>query len=550
MFSWFLAWRREAQIEGTWDSVYSEFDFAEMKSQDGAERRYEFSKNGAIFNWRFNWNIEPGEGCINVTEEAYVSPLWFFSASFLLLCCLGSIVIGKVIGGVFSFLLSLVGLLFFVAYVFAINRVIDFGGPVGEFFESQPDQDIYRPYVFLMMALLPPILSVFSTAGMVQYVSLATVFVLISGYAVYSDRAEKLFLEWQVGYVKTLRQFPSIVSDYAVRIITASLPMLLFVIVFREETFILLVEAFPYISTVVYAALGASLLAIFRMGLVYQNKIGETRFKSDGREVSNRLLLGVSTAVTIMIATGFGYLCVLFLNISQTFLAVVPVFPSGLLVLIGLIPAVLLTTGFVYQYWSLLSGLYFVGENVEKIDITDSYQTETATYVLEHDGLYAGAGSFLWRDFIVVSEGMVEELDSGEIDSIVAHEDCHINHREPQLAVFIALLSPLIFMGKNVIYTLFDFRSREFRADKYAAQVSDPDDLREALERLQSVKAERSTQEKKLDSVLPTLSSMDQVQDGEDDSLTEVYLEYYFGDFAVTGIHPSLGERIERLKNA
>jgi Zn-dependent protease with chaperone function len=108
----------------------------------------------------------------------------------------------------------------------------------------------------------------------------------------------------------------------------------------------------------------------------------------------------------------------------------------------------------------------------------------------------------------------------------------------------------MILIGKNVVYSLLDFRAREYHADRFAVEMTSPEQLVGALETLQILKAKERTEPDRIQATTPTMMPL--LNEGEvsvGDSLIEKYFDYFFGDFAVTEVHPNLGDRIKRIRS-
>ena len=546
MAKWFQIWHREAAVEGTWEDVYSALEFSDVVSQDGTVREYEFLQDGKVFDCRFEWKVEPGDQSIKVTEKAYLSRFWFFAGFLLLLSCLAGFMAGIRVEGTVNLLLMVGAGLSFSGYPAVIYPAFDYRGPMADFFEDQPDQDIYQPFAFLIAAFFVPTLLLVSVEGDLQYVFLSTIIALHVVYVARVKQIEKVSPKYQKKYVNFLEQFPSIISDYASFLVIAALPMLLFVILFWEGTVLKVFEIFPYIVTLYFGVLIVGMLLLLRWGMTYGNRLAEKRFRDRGGDVSDRWVLVLPAVITVVTAAGFGYVSYLFVKVSQEFLSMVSVFPAGVIVLMAATPLVFILCGFVYQYWTFFSAYLKLVLRMRSQDLTDSYQTEVETYILDYDGYYAGSMSFLTYDFIVVSKGLVENLSDEQLDSVIAHEDCHIFEDEARNSVLVALFSPLLLIGKNVIYELFNFREREYRADRYAAQMTSPDHVVEALKMMQSLEADEHDTE--FDAVTPTLTPVTLQPQQDESSLSRRNFEYFFGDFAATGAHPGLTDRISQVE--
>jgi Zn-dependent protease with chaperone function len=550
MSRWFLAWQRDASVNQTWEDIDSLFEFSDDVVQEGQRSRYRDESEGTIFSWRYEWIVAPGEGAIEVSEKAYVTPSWFFTTSFFLIGFLLSHVIGAQAESILNPILLAASLFFFILYVLTVLRVFEYNSPVRDFFRKQADQDVFHPYFSFILALLPPFFSMLWLNGVLQYVAATVIVALVFGYFIFQGQVERYSIRWQETFVRLAKQLPAIVVEYGRSLLMVSLPLWLYVILIEQSIFFILIDAFPYITAILYVLLALFLLKMASVGFVEGSSIGKTRFRRYGSEVSNRWVMRVSTAVTVLTALGFGYLSFRFLSRIRLLTSVASEIPGLLIISVSAVPVLILGFGFAYQIWSLLSGLFAIGWRVRRRDLAEDYQTEVNTYLLEYDGYYAGAVDLGWKEFIIVSKGLVKELSSEELDAIIAHEDSHIFKQEAKLAVLIGFLSPIILIGKNVVYSLLDFRAREYHADRFAAEMTSPEQLVGALETLQILKAKERAESDRMRATTPTMMPL--LNEGEvsvGDSLIEQYFDYFFGDFAVTEVHPNLGDRIKRIRS-
>lgn len=168
------------------------------------------------------------------------------------------------------------------------------------------------------------------------------------------------------------------------------------------------------------------------------------------------------------------------------------------------------------------------------------------------DGImFACAYSDILGEFIILSDDLVETLSPESVAAIVAHEESHLKHNGATLQFGLALAPLSGLMGKNVVYSIYDFLYREMTADQYAQiQLSEVDGvsvrtaLRDALRDLK----EHTTPEQveSTPGFLPTM--MKATNDDRNDERTYAGKLYglFYGSFA-GDVHPTINERLEAI---
>jgi Zn-dependent protease with chaperone function len=547
MSRWFFAWQREADFQRPWEDVFSMFDFAEEVSREETRACYKSSRRRLLFKWRYEWEVGPGEEGVEVVEKAYVSRTWFLATFLSLVGCLVSFVAGIRVEGLNNLLLLAACAVLFPVFASLMIHVFRYESPVTEEFHGQPSQDIYQPFVSLLLVNLPLFLLVLFTEGSIQLLGLIGIASLFLCYYSFQEIVEEYSLWWQRGFVESAKLVPVITSSYIVFLLSGVLPLLGFVFMTEIPVFYALVDAFPVGTSVVYIVLVLGSLNLSLLGLGQRNQADRTIFKDSGERITGRRVLAVSALVVLGVSLGFGFLSYLFVRRSIHFLSIFPDLFGVAIVAVSALPAVFLLAGFCYQLWSFVSGTISLWRRLEKQESLVSYQTKAPVYVLDYEGYFAGASSVIWKDFIVVSEGLVKKCSPGELDAIVAHEEAHIVNGDSKLAASTALLSPLVLVGRNVVYAILDYRVRETQADDYAVERTSREQLKNALERLQSLKVEEKIGEReRFEEVTPTMTSIREAE--EPDSFFTRYFDSFFGNYAVSEVHLSITDRLDRLR--
>lgn len=82
--------------------------------------------------------------------------------------------------------------------------------------------------------------------------------------------------------------------------------------------------------------------------------------------------------------------------------------------------------------------------------------------------LFAAAYADPFGCSIVLTTHTYQTLSERELAAIIAHEESHFEYRGAQLQFLFATLPALALMGKNVVYSIYDFFQRELTADQHA----------------------------------------------------------------------------------
>jgi hypothetical protein len=91
------------------------------------------------------------------------------------------------------------------------------------------------------------------------------------------------------------------------------------------------------------------------------------------------------------------------------------------------------------------------------------------------------------KQYVFVSQILVEELSQAELEAILRHEEFHV--REPSNSLLASFLS-LFIGGKNSLLAFYDYRASERAADDYAADKTSRTTVRRAIGRVYDIKAD------------------------------------------------------------
>lgn len=177
-------------------------------------------------------------------------------------------------------------------------------------------------------------------------------------------------------------------------------------------------------------------------------------------------------------------------------------------------------------------------------------ETESAADEAENTGeFFAAAYADPFGREILVTEYTYHQLSDEELAAIIVHEESHFEHRGAQLQFLFATLPACAFMGKNVVYSIYDFFRRELTADQYAyvrlatrGELSPAEPLKNAIERFKS-EAVPFVDETSI-GFLPTMLSVPEREVVS--SRIGRWFELFFGNFA-GDVHPDTDTRRRAL---
>lgn len=211
------------------------------------------------------------------------------------------------------------------------------------------------------------------------------------------------------------------------------------------------------------------------------------------------------------------------------------------------LPLLVPLAGFAYQSAALVTQLRYCFRVSEpaSLDGVGEFDAQVRTYPGPVDGLVAYADGV--RRVILVPEATVDLLTPAQLEAVLRHEEAHCAvYADSLLTTLSHVLGTLLLVGKNVLLVALDFHGREVRADRYAAERTDPTDLLLALDRIRdAAQDERSDADPRtlLDAATPVFPAL------RPTSLVSSSLGRFFGGFASTHSHPTFYERMDYLQD-
>lgn len=271
---------------------------------------------------------------------------------------------------------------------------------------------------------------------------------------------------------------------------------------------------------------------------IYSQTKAYGKFKQGKRDVKSRYIQLLSLIIAVLPGyLGIGILLELWKSFGLYFRPAENIFPSILFIII-LLRLLLPIIGLLFQIIGTIftfSALLFSSESILLSDLewlnAEVRQCHTSLVDVGHVSSF----SIGFSSYIFISETAYQEMGIDEFHAILAHEQSHIDHKEAVFSFVAPFASTILLIGQNILYAVIDFRSREFRADKEAAEKVGSEPLVNAMKKIKGVR--QDSVEKRL--LAPSFVSYDT----KPDNWFKRYLFLFYGGFAMTDAHPSVDER-------
>jgi Zn-dependent protease with chaperone function len=541
--AWFLAWRQEVELSADPAELATALPGAEEAGDLYATDAVTFEQDRTgLFDIRYRWRVSTSSAQFNVVEAAYVSRWWFLLLAVSIVGGL-SVVGSRIVGGaelVAVGAVTVASLAGFAGLIFWLFRA---SSELEEVFQEATGEVTVIPIASLLIPVTGLVLLLYVVDRPVTWVGVPAVIVaLVAGYGVFHRRVEQWSISWQSTVASASHQVPVVAGNYCAGMLLAMIPPGVFVAIYDQPITLYVIDSRPVAATIllggVFAGMSAVLLQALRNGQPYESR----SFKQQGQTVENVKPITATGIAVVAVSVGFGVLAFEFLTATYRLLTVFPL--SGGIVLAASLPILYVGGGLCYQVVDFSRWLVGMLRRAEPQNIPTEIGLDAPTYVLDVDYPNAGALSIGPFEAIVVSNKVVDELQPDELEAVLAHEEAHLRTGDAGLASAIAILSPLVFTGKNVLYSVAGYRDREFRADRLAAErIDDPEALHRALDTLQRLRSEEGGDGR---AAVPTFLSFR----GEDDAegVLDRLFGFYYDSFTATEAHPSLSERKHRIR--
>lgn len=168
--------------------------------------------------------------------------------------------------------------------------------------------------------------------------------------------------------------------------------------------------------------------------------------------------------------------------------------------------------------------------------------------------LFAAAYADPFKQAIIFSQHTLSRLCDEELSAVIAHEESHMNYRGAYLQFWFAIIPAGALIGKNVVYSIYDFYRRELTADQYAyTQLASEINSSQSLSHPMQSAIDTFDSEETLfaeDTTLGFLPTMFSVPERcVVESWFEQWFRLFYGNFA-GGVHPDPARRRNVLDNS
>jgi len=194
----------------------------------------------------------------------------------------------------------------------------------------------------------------------------------------------------------------------------------------------------------------------------YLSSIEEQPEEEQSKIRTANLIVGIIPSIILV----YGYLIAVYtleLNITDLNDAVV--------IISGFVPGIYLLTGTTVQTISFVSMMRTLLRDTTPIN--DGLDSNYRLKELKSDTYDAYSISTFTNHYTILSNRLLEEFEDDEIQSIIYHEESHIKNGDSFLSFIIPIICLITFAPQGVLFELLDFRSRELRADREAAEKPD-----------------------------------------------------------------------------
>jgi Zn-dependent protease with chaperone function len=323
-------------------------------------------------------------------------------------------------------------------------------------------------------------------------------------------------------------------------------------------------------------AIGLALLwwSLWWLDIVNPRRIQE-EFRAEGRQVTTRT--AALFAYLSIVGTGVLVLsAIVFARVHWQAVA------GGITVWFGLVtvafslPLLYFAAGSVYQLRNVLGLMRRFNRYAETVDpdqlpVTAAYpvmriptealypqatversqETQTGDEDEREGMLFAAAYADPFTRAIILTEYTFNTLSDEELAAVIAHEESHFRYRGAQLQFLFATVPAFVLLGKNVVYSIYDFFQRELTADQHAYvalstrnQMTPVESLRDVLKRFSR---EALTFDESGLSFLPTMLSVPERK--RVGRRLEQWFDLFYGNFA-GDVHPDMETRLHAINHS
>lgn len=490
----------------------------------------------SFFEIEYDWSIDsnPDKGVLVVTEEAYISRSWlavFLFAVYALSFAYGAMWIGATNDRA-GILLEMLGSGFFglsvLGFAVAVLPISLYPGVLANTRGASEGYMKYTvfdaPFVILGLTVIVSMIADFFNR---PHVYLALLLTSVS-VAVVVRREPDIFTEpsERIRKQNPLFQLPAVAGEY----------LLISGLLTGFSTALLLISRNLTINSVANWVAAVVLVSLLAIGWwVFSQLSGEGALDAffdvkQGKErqvgtVGRYSYLGIVVITSIINVLVLGVLVATVVGEPVYGRPLGPALPWSvrLLLLTASVMLAYFPAGLLFQTWLFLKEKAAMVQQSDEVEL--DLEVDSVVLELPNDRYGPASLSTGVNSYILLPKPVLKEFDNDEIRAVIAHEQKHIQNRDALIAFYAPILGLVLMTGQNVFYSLFDFREREFEADKYAVEkVGCEEPVKQALDKLDTENEGRK----------PV-------------NLLERYFGLFYGAFALSKAHPTLAERKDRI---
>lgn len=488
-----------------------------------------------LFNVEYDWEIQPAEGYYILFEKQYISTSWLILFFLLLLIPIGLITVPRPWYPHFGVAVVIVGAS--VILPFFYRTPVEETVFLNEKYRSVPSAMVMLPLTGILI-LITIILGWFTFTSSFDLFPLFFLAVILVYLVYVMFQRQSSIVNFQPENAPHYYEF---IARYLTLFCFSLLPAAALIAV---QSYLLSSPVLGHLSYLPIGLLSLVVLGGMAQFILRDSPLVYADFL-EGADIISVPLHRILVLLGLAMGT-YATLGILF-QVIRVY-ADVLTFENPIIIGVVAITAVPL----LYSPFGVLiqTGTYFrdtasLVRNSSKAKIDGSVEIEAEIRTLSINQYFAGALSVGVADYVFISTGLLKDLNPEELEAVLAHEEGHLIHQDAFLSFVLPLVAVPLLTGKNILYTVMDFRSREFRADAYAVNKVGEDPLRRALQKMESKREEESTIVSGF-GLTPTFISC---SNKTPSSLLNTYFGTYFGNFALTEAHPDFNERINRLES-
>jgi Zn-dependent protease with chaperone function len=533
-----LLWRTKCDLELLPIEIRARFP-EESNQTDSGSYVFLDSVFKDFIQLRYEWRITSTEDAFRLEEKAFIPTWTFLVAAVSLVMIFLSLTFLPFLLGVWRSMALVLTTLFVIAFIVftGVSTLID--SPVSELLGQGAERREYMPVATFLIGVMPFFVGFGFGDWRIRWLCIAGIAAWSTTYVLFHDKVVQFSVYWQSTLLNRTTSIPLVAGNYLAGLLLASIVQVLFIGATGSRFFTEFMLGTPF--PVLYAVLIVFLLFYFCQVVGQGQKIESTQFEQYGQTDINPKSYYLTGLVAVVGSAVYAGLTYVFLTTGMQYITTYSSLGVYLVFVLSGLPALYYFSGILYQALSFLYSTTVLIRTSRYLDeaVSDDYPVR----VLTSEACVAGAVDLGFTRFVLVSEGLLEQLSEEELRAVVAHEEAHFELGDTKIAFGIGVLSSVLLTGRNILYGVLGFRGRELRADRRAASKVGEESLIEALNTLQEIEADEKSSP--IPGFLPTVNSFHRFKP---ESVTRNLYGFYYGEFALSGVHPNLSERKKAIR--